>query len=91
MNQLQFYNVCCYCDQPFRHLIGVCTVCHSSITVLDTLTGSRVNFFKYFDKHGKELTCLNTVDKYSIMHNLLARQMTFSDFFIYSEAISVSP
>ena len=35
---------------------------HSAI--LDTTLGSKFYFFKFFDKYGKELRCLNAKGKY---------------------------
>ena len=41
------------------HLIRVYIIYHSSSTISDTSTSSKIDFFKIYDKYGKELRCPN--------------------------------
>ena len=48
-----------------QHLIRVYTVCHTYNNILDISTGSRMDYFKFKGKYGKQIRCpklrVNTV------------------------------
>ena len=47
-------------DTPLNVALNrIYTVCHSSSTILDTTSGSKLYLFKFYNKYGKELRCPN--------------------------------
>ena len=67
-----------------RHLLRVNTVCRSSSNILNTPTGSGTDFYKLYDKYGKELTLKPASENVVCLCRLLKILANFLNLFLHT-------